>query len=194
MIWISLISLNAALLNYAKAMENAKKAKESIHPEKLSVIIGNGFDLIDLSKLANDMYGRLLAVEYLYSILGTVGGIFASLNIFKAFATFEPGLILMCTSGLCTASVALIRLHSFVSIGQHLCEAYVAIKDWLGQLLMMDGITDKQRRGIEFLVNQFSIRSPIRPLDMFDMNYANCAVLNNIMFTYTIILMQFKGY
>ena len=113
---------------------------------------------------------------------------------FKAFSTFELGLILTCANGFCILTLYAIKLLFYARVGQHLCDAYVEIRDGLGKLLMQDGICDKQRRELEFVVSRFSIRSPIRPLDMYDMNYANLAVLGSIMFTYNIILMQFKGY
>ena len=164
------------------------------HPKKLSVIIENGLTLTDLAKSANNMFGKILVLVYLIVILSIVNGTFLGLNVVKAFSTLEPGLVLTSITGFTIACIGIITLRTYACIGQHLCEAYSVVNDRLSKVLMLDGICDKQRRELEFLVTRFSIRSPIRPLDMFDMNYANCAVLNNIMFTYTIILMQFKGY
>ena len=188
-----LSSIKIALVNYIKIIQDAVKAKE-INYEKLSDIVDNGLTLTDLSKSANSICGKLLALEYIFIVFGSVNGMFISLNIFKAFSTFEPGLILTCTCGICNLTLYAIKLFYYVRAGQHLCEAYAEVHDELGILLMSDGICDKQRRELEFVVSRFSIRSPIRPLDMYDMNYANLAVLSSIMFTYNIILMQFKGY
>ena len=38
----------------------------------------------------------------------------------------------------------------------------------------------------------FSSRAPIRPMDVFDMNYASGASILGLMLTYMIILLQFK--
>ena len=189
-----LTSLKITLLNYIMIINDAFITKEEINSKKLSVIIENGLTLTDLAKSANNMFGKILVLVYLIVILSIVNGTFLGLNVVKAFSTLEPGLILTSITGFTIACIGIITLRTYACIGQHLCEAYSVVNDRLSKVLMLDGICDKQRRELEFLVTRFSIRSPIRPLDMFDMNYANCAVLNNIMFTYTIILMQFKGY
>ena len=187
------MSLNVVLKNYKKNLQYDLKNK-NINSMKMSVIIENGSTLIELSKTANILFGKLLALEYLINIGMNVVGIFITLNIFKAFSTFEHALILISTGSCFIVIRYTIKLHSCARVGQNLCTSFNEINDGLDKLLIHDGICDKQRRELEFLVNRFSITSPIRPLDMFDMNYAHFAVLNNIMFTYNIILMQFKGY
>ena len=140
------------------------------------------------------MYGKILAIEYLIITLHIVSGSFVSLNILKALSTFELKLILKSINGFCIASVGVNKLYAYAQVGQRLCDNNSEIIDYLRKLLTHDGICDKQRREMEFLITRFSVKSPIRPLDMFDMNYANCVVLIGIMFTHCIILMQFKGY
>ena len=58
---------------------------------------------------------------------------------------------------------------------------------------MRDGIEERQRRELGLLVDRFSCPCPIRPLDMFDLNYSSFLGLNNTMLTYLVILLQFKG-
>ena len=193
MILMCLMSLCLVLVNYITTIQVALKAKY-IHSNELSVIIENGLTLTDLSKSANIIFGKLLALEYLLIMIMNVVGTFLGLNIFRAFSTFEPTQILISFGGISVVTTYAIKFYSYARVGQNLCNAYYEINDGLGKLLMSDGICDKQRRELEFLVNRFSITSPIRPMDMFDMNYAHLAVLNNIIFTYNIILMQFKGY
>ena len=187
------MSLNVVLKNYKKNIQYDLKNK-NINSMKISVIIENGYTLIELSKSANIIFGKLLALEYLINMAMNVIGTFLTLNIFKAFSSFEPSLILLSTGCISVVIRYTIKLHSCARVGENLCNAFNEINDGLGKILMLDGICDKQRRELEFLSNRFSITSPIRPMNMFDMNYAHFAVLNNIMFTYNIILMQFKGY
>ena len=187
------ISLNTALLNYKKNLQDAPKDKY-INSNKVSEIIDIGFTLIELSKAANIIFGKLLALEYLTIMGMNVVGAFIGLNIFKAFSTLEPALFLLSIGSYCVVITHAIKHHSYARVGQNLCNAYNEINDGLDKLLRHDGVCDKQRRELESLLNHFSIKSPIRPLDMFDMNYGSFAVQNNIMFTYSIILMQFKGY
>ena len=194
MILLSLTSINVTHSHYVKSIQDALRERGITDSERLSVIIDNGNSLTALTKLANDIYGKILAIEYFTIILHIVPGSFVSLNILKAFSTFEPNLILKSINGFCFASVGVNTLYAYARVGQHLCDNNSEIQDCLRKLITLDGICDKQRRELEFLVTRFSAKSPIRPLDMFDMNYANCAVLMSIMFTHCIILMQFKGY
>ena len=191
-----LMSLNLVLTNYMKNLQYDPKDKY-ISPKKMSVIIDNGLTLIELSKSANIIFGRILVLEYLSNMGMHVAATFIGLNVFKAFSTFEPALILLSMGGFCLIITYTIKLYYYARVGQNLCNAYNEINTGLGKLLVhnsIDSICGEQRRELKYLVNRFSIKSPIRPLDMFNMNYAHFAVLSNIMFTYTIILMQFKGY
>ena len=174
-------------------MKDVQK-KSHIDSKKVSVVIKYGVSLLELSKSANSIFGKLLVVEYLCLMGMTTVGAFLGLNIFKAVSARDLTLILL-SMGSYTALISYaIRFHSYARVGQNLCDAYKDITDSLDELLMHDEIGDYHRRKLESLINRFSTRSPIRPLDMFDMNYAHLAVLSNIMFTYSIILMQFKGY
>ena len=194
LILLSLTSINITYSHYIKSIQDASSERGIMKTKRLSAIIDNGNSLTDLSKLVNTMYGKILAIEYLIITLHIVSGAFVSLNILKALSTFEPKLILKSINGFCIASVGVNKLYAYARVGQHLCDNNSEIKDCLRKLLTMDSICDKQRRELDFLVTRFSATSPIRPMDMFDMNYANCAVLISIMFTHCIILMQFKGY
>ena len=181
-------------LQYAPTEMSLNHRASNLNSKKVSVLIDNGFTLIQLSKSANIIFGKVLALEYL-SLMGmNITGVFLGFNIFKAISTYEPALILHCMTSYCLVIIYAIRFYSYAKVGQSLCNAYQEINEGLGLVLMHDNICDGQRRKLEFLVNCFSITSPIRPLDMFDMNFAHFAVLSNIMFTYNIILMQFKGY
>ena len=55
-------------------------------------------------------------------------------------------------------------------------------------------LTVEETLEIETLVDwlSFSTRSPIRPMDAFDMNYSSGASIVGLILTYMIILLQFK--
>ena len=76
---------------------------------------------------------------------------------------------------------------------QDLAEAFARNRRSLGQLQVRDGIGEKQRRELALLIDRFSLPSPIRPLDMFDLNRASNLGINNTILTYLVILLQFKG-
>ena len=90
------MSLNVALVNYKKSLQYDLKDK-NITSTKMSVTIENGSTLIELSETANILFGKLLALEYLINIGMNVVGIFITLNIFKAFSTFEYPVIILST-------------------------------------------------------------------------------------------------
>ena len=45
---------------------------------------------------------------------------------------------------------------------------------------------------MEVLIDKFSVSCPFRPLDMFDVNFSTAASLAGLVFTYVIVLMQFR--
>ena len=72
-------------------------------------------------------------------------------------------------------------------------EAFDRNRRVLGRLQVRDGIEERQRRELDLLIDRFSNPCPIRPLDMFDLNYSSFLGLNNTILTYLVILLQFKG-
>ena len=189
---MSLHSLKIALCSYKRNIQAIIKAKE-LDESSTFKTINNGFTLLDLARQANDMFGKVLALDYISVMIMNIVGIFASLSMVTAFSNTEPALICLSISGFFIVILNMIKLYSYTHIGQALSKAYFDINNGLEELLLLDGIRGRLRRELELLVHRFSITSPIRPLDMFDMNSANFAVILNIMLTYVVILMQFKG-
>ncbi len=54
------------------------------------------------------------------------------------------------------------------------------------------GLQGDLKDRLHLLTVHFSNSSPIRPLDIFSMNYASTASVAGLMFTYLIVLMQFR--
>ena len=183
-----LYSLKTASELYMRNIQDILKSKK-IEQNLMSEIVDNGFTLLELAKQANDIYGTLLAIDFISIMMMNVVGVFTCLGL-----TTDLAHICLCITGFFIVILNMIKLYSYTRIGQGLSEVYFEIQDGMEKLLLLDGIGVKQRRELEFLVKRFSARAPIRPLDMFDMNSANFAVISNIMITYVIILMQFKGF
>ena len=190
---MSLHSLKIALCSYKRSIQAIINVKELGESTSTFAVVDNGFSLLDLARQANDMFGKVLALDYISVMIMNIVGVFASLSLVTALINTEPALICFSISGFFIVILNMIKLYSYTHIGQALSKAYFDIKDGLEKLLLLDGIIGRQRRELELLVNRFSITSPIRPLDMFDMNSANFAVILNIMLTYVVILMQFRG-
>ena len=193
MILLVLYSLKTALELYLINIQNVIEAKimdQSIMAETIDY----GFTLLDLAKQANDIFGKVLAIDFISVMIMNVVGVFTCLALNTAIGNSNLAHICLCITGFFIVILNMIKLYSYTRIGQALSEVYFEIQDGLEKLLLLDGTTVKQRRELEFLVRRFSVRAPIRPLDMFDMNSANFAVISNIMMTYVIILMQFKGF
>ena len=55
-------------------------------------------------------------------------------------------------------------------------------------------LTAEETLEVDTLVDwlSFSSRAPIRPMDVFDMNYSSGASIMGLILTYMIILLQFK--
>ena len=193
MILLILYSLKTALVHFMKNIQNILEAKQ-IDEDTMSKIIDNGFTLLELARLANDTYGKVLAIDFISFMITNVVGVFTCLALNTAIGNSNLAHICLCITGFFIVILNMIKLYSYTRTGQALSEVYYEIQDGLDKLLLLDGISVKQRRELEFLIKRFSVRAPIRPLDMFDMNSANFAVISNIMMTYVIILMQFKGF
>ena len=193
MILLVLYSLKTALELYLINIQNVIEAK-IIDQSIMAETIDYGFTLLDLAKQANDIFGKVLAIDFISVMIMNVVGVFTCLALGTALGNSSLAHIFLCITGFFIVILNMIKLYSYTRIGQALSEVYLEIQDRLDKLLFLDGINDKQRRELEFLVRRFSVRAPIRPLDMFDMNSANFAVISNIMMTYVIILMQFKGF
>ena len=193
MVLLILYSLKAALglhLRNIQHILNGKKLDENT----MSEIVDNGFTLLELARHANVIYGKVLAIDFISVMIMDVVGIFTCLALNTAIGNSNPAHIGLCIAGFFIVILNMIKLYSYTRIGQALSEVYSEIHERMDKLLLLDGISIKQRRELKFLVKRFSVRAPIRPLDMFDMNSANFAVISNIMMTYVIILMQFKGF
>ena len=193
MIFLSLYSLRTALGHNMNHIQDVLAAKR-INMNTMSEITDNCFTLLDLVKQANTIYGKVLVVDFMSVMIMNVVGVFTSLALPTAMNNSSIAHICLCITGIFFVVLNMIKLYSYTRIGQALSEVYFETQDGIDKLLLLDGISIQHRRELEFLVKRFSVRAPIRPMDMFDMNSANFAVLSNIMMTYVIILMQFKGF
>ena len=193
MILLSLHALKTALRFYIRNIQDILEVK-LFDQNIMSEIIDNGFTLLDLARQADDIYGKVLAIDYVSVMIMNVVGVFTCLGLTTAMGNSDLAHICLCTTGFFIVILNMIKLYSYTRIGQALSEVYFEIQDGMENVLLLDGISVKQIRELEFLAKRFSTRAPIRPMDMFDMNSANFAVMSNIMITYVIILMQFKGF
>ncbi len=56
-----------------------------------------------------------------------------------------------------------------------------------------DQLGETGRAKLAFLLDHYSSTSPLRPLDVCDLNFGSCASLFGLVLTYIIVLMQFKS-
>ena len=141
-----LMSLNLVLMNYMKNLQYDLKDKY-VNSKKISEIIDNGFTLVELSKSANIIFGKLLALEYLSNMGMNVVATFISLNIFKAFSTFEPTLFLLSIGSFIVVISYYIKLYYYARVGQNLCNAYKEIGagvEWVVRQILDNFLTNVQ--------------------------------------------------
>ena len=62
------------------------------------------------------------------------------------------------------------------------------------ELLIVESsrVSPMERAQAEVLIDRFGRAAPIRPLDVFDVNYATAASVSGLILTYVIVLLQFK--
>ena len=67
---------------------------------------------------------------------------------------------------------------------------YAQIKTNLQNAMLLD-LPSKSH--LEVTIERFTRPSPIRPMDMFDLNYASAMSIFGLLLTYLIVLFQFKA-
>ena len=65
------------------------------------------------------------------------------------------------------------------------------IKSNLQNALLLD-LPSKTQKTVEVAIERYSKSSPIRPMDMFNLNVANGASLAGLMLAYLLVLYSFK--
>ncbi len=86
------------------------------------------------------------------------------------------------------------KLFCLKNIGQSIASKYANIRRNL-QKIVVAGATDLSLRELsqyEMLVDWFAKSSPIRPKDMFNLNFSSAATICGIVMTYMLVLVQFK--
>ncbi len=83
---------------------------------------------------------------------------------------------------------------ALLKFGQVMRTTYAGIRTKLqDRLLLRSSDPDVDREEARVLIDRFSASSPLRPMDMFDMHYESGASLAGLIFTYVIVLLQFKS-
>ena len=77
-----------------------------------------------------------------------------------------------------------------------MCEDVAEARERIQRMRMDNAkrLTAEETLEVDTLVDwlSFSSRAPIRPMDVFDMNYSSGASIMGLILTYMIILLQFK--
>ena len=68
---------------------------------------------------------------------------------------------------------------------------YAKIRNNLQNALLLD-LSPKSQKTAEIVMENFSKSAPIRPMEMFNLNLANGALLAGLMLTYIFVLYSFK--
>ena len=81
-------------------------------------------------------------------------------------------------------------------VGQKLCDDVSEARETIQRMRMDNAkrLTATETLEMDTLIDwlSFSSRAPIRPMDVFDMNYSSGASILGLILTYMIILLQFK--
>ena len=81
-------------------------------------------------------------------------------------------------------------------VGQKLCDDVSEARERIQRMRLDNAkrLTVAETLEMDTLIDwlSFSSRAPIRPMDVFDMNYSSGASILGLILTYMIILLQFK--
>jgi hypothetical protein len=192
----SLHCLEFALAKYVSMIDSSQEIinRRSDSERMMSI----GFDLITLSEQADSCFGGILFFEYCLHLSNITCCTFFATGISAAFTATDgpkPAHTLNAIHYLMLAVYGFRRIWSFQNVGQMLCNRYQEIRRHLQHMRVdfaEDDLSRKNSCQLNTLIELFSNPSPIRPLDVFNMNYANGASVAGLILTYWIILIQLK--
>ncbi len=85
-------------------------------------------------------------------------------------------------------------LLDLMNTGQDLASGYRSVRSALLGIVVerSETLTPKEQAEILILVDHFSTPAPVRPMDVFNLNYGSGASIVGLVLTYIIVLLQFK--
>ena len=145
--------LGLALSRYEEfTKENTLRKDE----ETVGAIIARGFALFDLVKLANNMFGNMIMVQYAVNLFFTTFGIYFSTCVFNVY-TSQNGqvnefLLIFCIANIALVVLSLYQLYIMQDKGQKLCDHFNGIRENLEATSInlsrsLDPEKDKQLQG-----------------------------------------------
>ena len=147
-----------------------------------------------MNRLNNEMFGSILILETAVGLLTEVITLFFGLVMFTAFQNGEINTYIL-QFGLGQLFLGLfyyMRRMFLTTAGQKLCNVYGKIKLNLQKFMGSHKLEDMENIQLNILIDQFSVAAPIRPYDVYNLNYASGFSVDGLMITYIIVLLQFK--
>ena len=140
------------------------------------------------------MFGSLLLMETTIGLISEVITLFFGLVMFTAFQNGEINThILQFGMGQLILGLFYYSRRTFLTMaGQNLCNVYGKIRLKMQKYIGSHKMEDLEKIQMDVLINQFSVTAPIRPYDVFNLNYASGFSMDGLMITYIIVLLQFK--
>ena len=162
-------------------------------PPKITTTLQQAFPKPVNSQPTNKQAQNLTPVNLSNSALGA-RRIKNCLGLKKYFFLQRPLAILQCVSYTMLGLHSLFVLHALHKSGQMLADSYRKAKRSLRMLAIdaSDTLNSKRRSQLDFLCEHFSSESPFRPLNVCGINFSSAASLGGLIFTYMIVLLQFK--
>ncbi len=164
--------------------------------DRLGRILDAGFWLSNLSEQANVTLGRLTLTILFVNVVLSSCGVYLSTSLFnvRRDGQFRIVNFLYGSSDAFVGVYGIYVLYKLHKVGQELADAYRRVRRGL-QLVAIeeaDAMSPRESQQLAFLLEHYSSESPLQPLNACNINYASGASLAGLIFTYIIVLLQFK--
>ena len=140
------------------------------------------------------MFGRFIAYECLFSLVILTFCVFFQSNAVMLFSEFYYPIACMTGVHFIFGAFFMAKLFALEEIGQRLAERFSSIRcgilSWKGA--EFESLSAKELNDLGLLVGHFEVQSPLRPMDIFNLNRSSSASVAGLVITYMIILLQMK--
>ena len=206
-------SLNKKLNNHQQISCHllVKKVKEAKKEDKATTInkVEDGHPTCDIDHMfvlaneiksmidfLNELFGSDLFMESGIDLICESAGLYLSINIYSAFGGYQIN-PLMAVFGLMNVFTFVFYISKWFGItqkGQQIQKMFKEVKKTLQKMKLahVTKLTVQQNCALDILIENYSVECPVRPLDIFNLNYSTALSAFGLCFTYVIVLLQFK--
>ena len=159
--------------------------------------IAVGFEVVRTVEKVNEIFGSYLLCEISITLLGETIGLYLSTTFFFALAEdlssqWHP--LILGLQNIFYFLFCLTKHIQWMQKGQQISKEYDSVRKALicTRKKYILHLTRVQEVNLETLIEKFAKDSPIRPAEIFSLNYSDGLSALGLGLTYVIVLLQFK--